>query len=77
MQVDEAGSDDQPARIEFLMRGAAGLARRRDLGHLPIAQQDVHGGVDLRGRIDKPPAFDQQAVIFFSIQVSDLLLLLR
>ena len=53
MQIDEAGSDDQPARVEFLVRGAANLARRRDLGHLPIAQQDVHGRIDLGGGIDK------------------------
>ena len=58
------GRDDQPARIEFLVRGAARLARRSDLGHLPVAQQDVHGRIDLRGRIDKPSALDQQAVIF-------------
>src|SRR4029077_827664 len=72
MQVDEAGSDDQPSRIEFLMRSAARLARRRDLGYLPVPQQDVHGRVDFGGRINEPPAFDQQAVIFFTIQAQSL-----
>ena len=69
MQIDKAGSDDQSPRIDFFMRCAAGFARRGDLGHLPVAQQDVHERVDLRGRIDEPPAFDQQAIIF-SIQHS-------
>ncbi len=69
VQVDEARSDDQATRIEFLVRSAANLARRRDLGHLAVAQQDVHGRIDLRGGVDETAAFDQQAVIFFSIQV--------
>ena len=68
MQVDEAGSDDQSARIEFLVCRAANLAGRRDLGDLPIAQQDVHGRIDLGGGVDEAATLDQQAVIFSTIQ---------
>ncbi len=66
MQIDESRRYDQPARIEFLIRGAARFTRRRDLRNLPIAQQDVHGSADPRGRIDEVATFDQQAVIFFT-----------
>ena len=66
VQVDEAGSHDQPARVEFFVCSASNLAGRRDFRDLAVAQQDVHGRVDLGGGIDEASAFDQQAVIFFS-----------
>ena len=51
--------------IEFLVRGASGFAGRSDLGHLPVAQQNVHERIDPGRRVDEAAAFDQQAVIFF------------
>ena len=72
MQVNEARSDDQTTRIEFLVRRTARFARRRDLSHLPIAQQNIHRGVQLRAGINKPPALDQQTVIFSSRQICNL-----
>ena len=61
VQIDEAGSDDQAAGIEFLVGAAADFVGQSDLGDAAIAQKDVHGRVDLRRRIDQVAAFDQKA----------------
>ena len=63
MQIDKSGSDNESTGIEFVVRAAASLARRGNLGHLPVTQQDVHGGINPRGRIDQMPSADEQAVI--------------
>ena len=59
VQIDESGRNDQSASIELLVR-ALDLVRRRDLGHASTFDQDVHGRVDLRRRIDQVAALDQQ-----------------
>ena len=63
VQVDEAGRDDQSARVELLVGAAANLIGQRNFRDAPIAQQDVHRRIDLRRRIDQVAAFDQQALV--------------
>ena len=61
MQVDQTRTDDQAVRLEHqqapaaLRRGAA----RRDLANPPVGNPDVGDVVDVAGRVDDPPAADQ------------------
>ena len=64
MQIDEAGSNDQPARVKLLIGIATGLGRQSNLGNTSVAQKNIHGRVDLRGGVNQLPAFDQQAAAF-------------
>src|SRR5258708_1134911 len=60
-QGDEGGGDNQSPSVELVVSAAANFAGQGDLGHAAIAQQNIHGRVDLRRRVDQVPAFDQQA----------------
>ena len=60
VEINEAGSDDQSASIEFLIRAATDLVREGNFRYSSIAQQHVHGRIDLCGRIDQVAAFDEQ-----------------
>ena len=60
VQVDESGGDDEPAGVEFFVGAAAGFVGEGDLGDAAIAQEDVHGRVDLCGGVDYVAAFDQE-----------------
>ena len=64
MQVDEARSNDQTARVEFFVRAATGFIGWGDLGDVAIAQQDVHGRIDPGGGIHEATAFDQKRSCF-------------
>ena len=64
MQVNEAGSDDQTARVEFSFGVTPDFVRRCNLGHLAIAQQEVHGAIDPGGRINDVTASDQEGRCF-------------
>ena len=61
VQVDETRRNDEAARVELFVGAAADFIRQSDLSHAAIPQEDVHGRVDLRPRIDQVAAFDQQA----------------
>ena len=60
VQVDEAGSDDQAARIEFLIAGNADFVRLRNLGDAAIAQENIHRPADLCQGIDQVAALNQE-----------------
>jgi hypothetical protein len=70
MQVDESRSNDQTARIELLVGAAADLVGQSNLSNAAIAQQNIHGRVDLRRRIDHVAALDQQACGFSFLVLS-------
>ena len=59
VEVDEAGSNDEAAGVKFLLGAAADLVGRGDFGDAAVVQQDIHGGVDLRGGVDEVAAFDK------------------
>jgi hypothetical protein len=61
VQVDEPWGNDQTARIKLLVRAATDFIRQGNFGNAAIAQQNVHGRIDLRRRVDHVPAFNQQA----------------
>ncbi len=60
VEIDEAGGNDQAARVESLVRVAADLVGSGDLSDAAIAQEHVHGGVYLGRGIDDTTALDQQ-----------------
>jgi hypothetical protein len=60
VKVDEAGGDDQAAGVEFFVRATANFIGRSHFRYAAIAQEDVHGRVDLFGWIDDVAAFDQE-----------------
>jgi hypothetical protein len=60
VQVDEAGGDDEAAGIEFFVGAGADFAGQRDFFNAAVAEQDVHGGVELLSWIDDVPAFDEK-----------------
>ena len=64
VQIDEAGSDDEPAGVEFFVGVAASFIGQCDFGDTAIAQKDIHRRVDLRGGIDEVAAFDQERTGF-------------
>ena len=61
VQIDESGRDDQAARVERFVRAAGYLADLRDLA---TADQDVGRGIEILGRIDDPPATNQERTSF-------------
>ncbi len=63
VNVDEAGSDEQPSRVNRLRR-IRRIDLRRDRGNLPGRNRDVSNGVDVVARIDQMPALQQQVVLF-------------
>ena len=63
MKIDEPRRHDQSPSIKLLLGAGANFVRRSDLGHPPITQQQVHGRINLRLRIDDVPAFDQQTLV--------------
>ena len=69
MQVDEAGSDDEPAGVELLISAAANFAGWHDFSHAAVAQQDVHRCIDLRRRINQVAAFDEEALVCLAAHV--------
>src|SRR5260370_32342962 len=64
VEIDEPGSDDQSAGIEFLIGTATDLVGKGNFRYESISQQHVHGGIDRCGRIDQVAAFDEEGTRF-------------
>src|SRR5216683_6445320 len=64
VEIDEAGSDDQSASIEFLIGTATDLVGKGNFRYSSISQQHVHGGIDVCGRIGQVAAFDEEGTRF-------------
>ena len=58
------GATMAAAHVERLLRLAAQLARSGHRRYAAIAQQHVHLVIDTAGRIDHPPALDEQEIPF-------------
>ena len=66
MEVDEAGGDDEIAGVECFVGGGADFIGRRDFGYAAVAQEDVHGLIDLGGRVDQVAVLDQEGVVYWA-----------
>ena len=67
VQIDESGRNHQTASIEPAIC-TFNFPRRRDLSHPPILQQNIHGRIDARRRINKVSARNQQTRFVVSLQ---------
>src|SRR5208282_1404748 len=67
VQVNESGGDDQAASVEFFVGAATNFVGQSDLGDAAVAQQHVHGGVDLRRGIDQVAAFNEETLVFLTV----------
>ncbi len=63
VNIDEARSNDQAASVQRLVRLAAKLARRRNLGDTTIHKQDVMFAVELLRRINEMAIANCQAIL--------------
>ena len=64
VQINEAGGDDQAASVEGFVCGAADFVGGCELRDAAVAQEQVHGCVQLCGRVDNATAFDQEGARF-------------